>query len=581
MPGYRPKPPFPIIDRAHPLVRGLVAAWTWHEGAGQTVRSAIGRHHLAGTNLNWASGRYGTLGSMGTTGYAVATNHADLNPTRITIAARFLIESYPSGFPRIVSKDATNTDSNQAYQLLVRQVEQDLRWRINDGGTWFGGTFASVSLSTWYDVVATYDGTELRCWINGVDTNTPFSHTGSILTTDADDLGIGGRHDGQFTFAGLIDYVYIANRAWTPGEIRTFIADPFALVRPPMPLWVVAAGDGGTTLSVSVSDSVTVGESVGATVSDPQTSVSDSSTVSESVTAQLVSFASVEDSTTVSESVAALLISHVNTSDSATLSESVSATVSDPQVSVADSATVGESVGVSVVSAGDLSVNVSDSATVDEAVTAQLLSFVDVSDAATVSESVTARLLSFVDVGDSATLSESVGVSVVESGTVTISVSDSVTLTESVTATVSTAAVAVSDGATVAETITAQLVSFVGVSESTTVGESVDVEIPIAVAISESATVAESVSVTIGAVLVSVSDGVTVTDTPNIGTPSTPGSALSVSVSDGISIAESFILAGLMVPDTLVLAESMDWTLTMAESMDWTLALVESGGANS
>lgn len=181
----------------------------------------------------------------------------------------------------------------------------------------------------------------------------------------------------------------------------------------------------GGALTVSVSDSLTITESVGRLLTS-QRSVSDSLTLTESVNLTLVHNPSVSDSLTLAESVSMLLISQPVVSDSLTISESVTLQV-ETGVVVSDSVSVSESVAVAIEVTGELSVSVSDSISVAESVTLAVETSIGVSDSLTVSESISLMLVSLIAVSDSVTVTESVGREL----TVGISVSDSLTVTES------------------------------------------------------------------------------------------------------------------------------------------------------
>ena len=88
------------------------------------------------------------------------------------------------------------------------------------GGTGLGinGPMTSISAGTWNHLVAVYDGSSLRVYKNGIQTNSrPYSS--GIYNSDGD-LNIGGRSRTQY-FDGLLDEVRISSAARSLEWIQT------------------------------------------------------------------------------------------------------------------------------------------------------------------------------------------------------------------------------------------------------------------------------------------------------------------------------------------------------------------------
>ena len=75
--------------------------------------------------------------------------------------------------------------------------------------------------ATWHHLAATYDRTNLRIYLDGVQVGTR-ALTGSIGVS-ANPLRIGGNAIWGENFAGLIDDVRVFNRALTPAELTTIM----------------------------------------------------------------------------------------------------------------------------------------------------------------------------------------------------------------------------------------------------------------------------------------------------------------------------------------------------------------------
>ena len=88
----------------------------------------------------------------------------------------------------------------------------------------FGDAFTLNSLTpypiggySWMHVAATYDGTTMRMYVNGVEEN---SMAGPLaIGAGAVDFAIGAHHDGTNRFAGMLDDVKVYNKALSPAEI--------------------------------------------------------------------------------------------------------------------------------------------------------------------------------------------------------------------------------------------------------------------------------------------------------------------------------------------------------------------------
>ncbi|MBR9676849.1 hypothetical protein GOV04_01805, partial [Candidatus Woesearchaeota archaeon] len=120
---------------------------------------------------------------------------------------------------------ATMLGKNQDYALFTRNSNEYGFQVISSGGATWGYSTDTYIDNTWAYVVATYNTTDYKFYINGVEKTITWGagpFTGNIVT-DTDDLHIGwwGPNAGSARyFDGLIDEVMLFSRALTAQEIN-------------------------------------------------------------------------------------------------------------------------------------------------------------------------------------------------------------------------------------------------------------------------------------------------------------------------------------------------------------------------
>jgi hypothetical protein len=210
---------------------GLVAAWGFEEGAGTTTTDVSGSN-LIGTisGASWsAAGRFGNALSFdGVNDWVtVADNNVLDLTTGMTIEA-WVNPTINNGWETILMKETTG---ELAYALYSDNNGNDSGgprrpavW-IRQGGTSYGTAGTSQTpVGNWTHIAATYDGSVLRIYENGLLANS-LSRIGSINVTGSP-LRMGGNSVWSEWFNGLIDEVRIYNRALSAAEIQSDMNTP-------------------------------------------------------------------------------------------------------------------------------------------------------------------------------------------------------------------------------------------------------------------------------------------------------------------------------------------------------------------
>ena len=206
----------------------LVGCWPMEEGSGPIIVDQSGNGHngtLYGTP-SWVPGYNGlyALQVNGTTDYALADDSDGLDlTTGLTLAAWIRPGKYAT---QDLIKKATNGGVN-GFELSVATTKTDdssrkVFFRINQAAT--GDTYRINATTvypidgTWMHVAATFDGANMRLYINGTEESI-LSAPGLVIETNTLPLGIGAQSDGTRRFQGAVDDARVYNRALSAAEI--------------------------------------------------------------------------------------------------------------------------------------------------------------------------------------------------------------------------------------------------------------------------------------------------------------------------------------------------------------------------
>jgi hypothetical protein len=220
-----------------PVAPGMISWWR----AENNANDIAGRNNGTAVNLAYAPAEVGQgFRFSGGTNYVEIPDSSSLRPATLTVEAWVKFDSLASLANRlhddhyIVSREFLRDNGLYGPSFVLGKVRSDVQegdhiffdigntngsTRIVDGGV-------PVVTNQWYHVAATFDGTTLKLYRNGVLTRSspwPQSLLGSaLLHYDKTPLRIGKivRDFDEGRFQGMADEVALYNRALSDAEIN-------------------------------------------------------------------------------------------------------------------------------------------------------------------------------------------------------------------------------------------------------------------------------------------------------------------------------------------------------------------------
>jgi hypothetical protein len=203
---------------------GPVAAYSFDAGSGSTVADATGNGNT-GTinNATWsASGHSGSaLSFNGSNAWVTVPDNASLDLTTGYTLEAWVKPTAANGQWRaaVIKEDPAQSELDYGLYGLTDSGPPSAHVLVgNPPDTYLRGTTAPP-LNSWTHVAATYDGTTLRVYANGVQQAS--KAVSGAIDTSTGALRIGGNSIWGEWFAGLIDDVRVYNRALTTTELQT------------------------------------------------------------------------------------------------------------------------------------------------------------------------------------------------------------------------------------------------------------------------------------------------------------------------------------------------------------------------
>jgi concanavalin A-like lectin/glucanase superfamily protein/glycosyl hydrolase family 141/parallel beta helix pectate lyase-like protein len=163
------------------------------------------------------------LNCDGIASHLAVPHNATLEPKQLTLEAWVKLPAYPTGRDKrrwIVSKNSNEWEQGH-YGLIIDNTGVGAYLNIGGGRAnchFAKGTVARLELNRWHHLAMTYDGTDLKVYLDGVLGGS--TKVGKARRPGRGALDIGRRPDGFVCFRGLIDEVRLYARALAAADIE-------------------------------------------------------------------------------------------------------------------------------------------------------------------------------------------------------------------------------------------------------------------------------------------------------------------------------------------------------------------------
>ena len=210
-----------------PTLRGL---WLFNEDGGDVVADSSGNSNDGEmSGVEWTDGKFGSALQFAGTG-CVTVPHAEslsIEEGAISITAWITQDGSASSWCTVICKGpfaggatenyAVFSETGAAFICTTLTMDSGERWWTTSGD-------GSLPIdSEWYHFATTYDGKDLRYYLNGEEVAI-HAKTGD-LTPNEEDLTLGCRSNDGISWGGIIDELSLFSRALTAEEVKTIMDD--------------------------------------------------------------------------------------------------------------------------------------------------------------------------------------------------------------------------------------------------------------------------------------------------------------------------------------------------------------------
>jgi hypothetical protein len=210
------------------ITTNLEVKYSFEEGSGTTVADASGNLHAA-TLLNGASYTAASAPSVTQSSYSLlldgVNDYVESNAT-VSVPAVFSASAwiYPTALDPAFGDGIVATAYNDSFALFLN-ASNHISW-YTGGQPTIGN--ATIPLNAWTHVVATWDGTHAKVYVNGVLDVDGGDYSGFGLNTGPTNhtIRVGQLHtSGEGKFTGRLDEVAVFSRALSSGDVTELYND--------------------------------------------------------------------------------------------------------------------------------------------------------------------------------------------------------------------------------------------------------------------------------------------------------------------------------------------------------------------
>jgi len=225
-----------LLNKSHPLARGLVGYWLLNEGSGNKVFDLSGnRKNLDFYNSPiWSPGKFGSaiLFDDGSSQFIGRSLVGTALPTAAPMTMICWFNSNDTTTNQVLMSIGDNGGNENMFALSARgDVDQTVRAVLRSTAqSWvYSASASTFSANTWHQAAAVFASSTSRTVYLDRVAGTPETTSCIPLGLDAIAIGRGERATPFGYMSGLISYAMIWNRALSASEIDLLYREPFCM----------------------------------------------------------------------------------------------------------------------------------------------------------------------------------------------------------------------------------------------------------------------------------------------------------------------------------------------------------------
>jgi hypothetical protein len=227
-----------ILNRTHPLARGLVGCWLFNEWTGNTARDSVSGLIATGVNAPTWDGM-GMRFTAASNQYLTLNAISGFNPEKGTIYFRgvwdgpatsskdyIIFSIYTSSTDRFFFE--VETFSTGGYPSTSTSPEFSLGY--DGSSTSLRSCFTSIIVSgTYYSAVVQWGSGYINAWLNGILNHTVTRDSAPTISGSTV-WNIGGYNNSNgLCFQGAMECLYFFNTELSASAIQSLDANPYAM----------------------------------------------------------------------------------------------------------------------------------------------------------------------------------------------------------------------------------------------------------------------------------------------------------------------------------------------------------------